>query len=180
MSSHSFKVTAPALGLPGHSEAEVLGAVTWLWLHSARHRELPLMALSQTLLTPLKAQQYILASADDGAGGMRPVAYLAWANLSAEAERRYLQCRSSALLPVQDWTGGDRMWMTDWVAPFGHTAQFGRLVTALLPESCFRLLYHRGDERGVRVKALRGDHVSRAQADAWWQDRPLAMPGDAA
>lgn len=63
-----FNITAPAFGMPGHSDAEVLGAIAWLWMHSTTHRELPLMALSQTLLAPMKAQQYILASAPDEKG----------------------------------------------------------------------------------------------------------------
>lgn len=173
MSSNSFNITAPALGMPGHSDAEVLGAVTWLWMHSSTHRELPLMALNQTLLAPLKARQYILASAPDGEGGFRPVAYLAWANLSAEAEGRYLQGASSTVLRSEDWDSGDRMWITDWVTPFRHAHKFWSLVETLLADSCFRALYHRGSERGRSVKAMHGASVSRAAADAFWADRPL-------
>jgi cytolysin-activating lysine-acyltransferase len=174
-----YTITAPALGLPGRSESEVLGAVTWLWMHSLKHRELPLMALSQTLLAPMKAQQFILASAPDGEGLLRPVGYLAWANLSAEAESRYLQTGASAHLRNEDWNSGDRMWITDWVTPFGQVAPFRTLVSKLLDESCFRALYHHGDQRGLRVKAMRGANVTRVQADAWWQARPLSAPASA-
>lgn len=179
MQATSYNITAPALGMPGHSESEVLGAVTWLWMHSPNHRELPLMALSQTLLAPMKAQQYIVASVADGTGGFQPIAFLAWANLSAEAEGRYIQGGSSALLRTEDWTSGDRMWITDWVTPFGHARQFRRLVTQLLADSSFRFLYHHSDTRGQHVKAMRGDKVSRAAADAWWFARPLSAPASA-
>lgn len=179
MQTTSFNITAPALGMPGRSESEVLGAVTWLWMHSATHRELPLMALSQTLLAPMKAQQYILASAPDGEGGFRPVAFLAWANFSAEAESLYMRGASSALLRSEDWSSGERMWITDWVTPFGHAAEFRRLVATLLADSCFRALYHHSDTRGQRVKAMRGANVTRADADAWWHARPLPAPASA-
>lgn len=146
-------------------------------MHSKKHRNVPLIALSQTLLTPLKSQQFILASAANDDGTQRPVAYLGWGNFDAEVERRYLKSGTTALLRTEDWSSGDRMWITDWVTPFGHTAQFRRTVQALLGDSCFRALYHRGDERGQRVKAMRGDQVTRALADGWWQARPLPASG---
>jgi cytolysin-activating lysine-acyltransferase len=170
----SFKIIAPALGLPSHSDAETLGAVTWLWMHSQRHRELPLIALSQSLLPPLKAQQFILVSDARSTVAVRPVAYVAWANLSAEAEGRYLRSGATAMLRAEDWTGGERMWLTDIVAPFGHTHQFCKLITRLLPDSCWRALYHRSDERGQRIKVMRGANVSPIDADSWWRTRPLS------
>jgi cytolysin-activating lysine-acyltransferase len=176
----SFKIVAPALGLPSHSDAETLGAVTWLWMHSQRHRDLPLIALSQSLLPPLKAHQFILVSDLRATAGGRPVAYVAWANFSAEAESRYLRSGATAMLHAEDWTGGDRMWVTDIVAPFGHTHQFCKLVTKLLPDSCWRALYHRGDERGQRIKVLRGENVSLVDADSWWRARPLSTVSAAA
>jgi cytolysin-activating lysine-acyltransferase len=169
----SLRITAPALGLPGYGETEILGAVTWLWMHSPKHRELPLIALSQALLAPLKAQQFILASAAHSGKGFRPVAYVGWANFNAEAESHYLQVGASALLRAEEWHSGDRMWITDWITPFGNAPQFRRIVQAQLADSCFRALYHRGDERGQRVMTMRGDRVSPSVAAAWWQARPL-------
>lgn len=174
MPNNSFVISAPALGFPARSESEALGAAAWLWMHSPQHRELPLIALSQALLTPLKAQQFMLASQAGPDGALRPVAYLAWANFNAEAEARYLACRAGALLRTEDWTSGDRMWITDWITPFGHAPQFRRRMQALLADSCFRALYHRAGERGPRIKQLRGANVSRAEADAWWLARPLS------
>jgi cytolysin-activating lysine-acyltransferase len=168
-----LNITAPALGLPGHSETEILGAITWLWMHSSRHRDLPLIALSQAVLAPLKAQQFILASATNSDGSFRPVAYVAWANFSAEAERHYLQVGATAFLRPEEWASGDRMWITDWVTPFGHAAQFYRVVQTLLPDSCSRTLYHRGDERGHRLMTMHGSRVSPSVARAWWRARPL-------
>jgi cytolysin-activating lysine-acyltransferase len=169
----SLRITAPALGLPGNGETEILGAVTWLWMHSPRHRELPLIALSQSLLAPLKAQQFILASAAHASGGLRPVAYVGWANFNAEAEHHYLEVGATAFLRAEEWRSGDRMWITDWITPFGHAREFRRVVQALLTDSCIRALYHRGDERGQRVMTMHGDRVSPSVAAAWWQARPL-------
>lgn len=173
METASLKIIAPALGYLGHSEAGVIGAVTWLWMHSNRHRELPLIALSQTLVPPVKAQQFILMEGQHENGSVVPVAYIAWANLSPDAESRYLASGASAFLQRDDWNSGDRSWITDWVCPFGHTARFRSIVHALLADSCFRILYHRGDERGQQVKVVRGARVTATDAKVWWQERPL-------
>ena len=170
----SFTITAPALGATTGSDIEAFGSIIWLWMHTPQHRDMPLHALNQVLLPPLKAQQYILASALNN-GVLRPVAYMCWANFSADSERRYLADANA--IPTSDWSSGDRMWATDWLTPFGHSAKFSKAVLSLLPGACFRGLYHRGDERGLRVKTFRGDNVSRLEANAWWQARPmLALP----
>ena len=173
MQIDAFFITAPALGAQAVSEAEVFGSVTWLWMQTPGHRDLPLYALNKVLLPPLKAQQYMLASASDG-NTLRPVAYVAWANFNADAESRYLH--SAAAIHPEDWNSGDRMWITDWFSPFGHTAALRKTVGKLLADSCMRSLYHRGQERGLRVMTFRGDNVSPHQAKAWWQARPMMAP----
>ena len=172
MSTSSLDIIAPALGLPGHSEAELFGALAWLCMHSNNHRDLPLASFSQTLLNPIKRQQFMLASALlDGV--QQPVAYIAWANFDADAESRYLADGNHTLMRPEDWNSGDRMWITDWVAPFGHTASFVHEVSTRLSESCYRFLYHKGDETGLQVKTLRGCAVSKEQAASWWSARPM-------
>ncbi|WP_425251657.1 toxin-activating lysine-acyltransferase [Janthinobacterium sp. NFX145] len=172
MNTSSLDIIAPALGLPGHSEAEMFGALAWLCMHSKNHRYLWLASLNQSLLNPVKRQQFMLASTlVDGV--QQPVAYIAWANFDADAESRYLADGNHSLMRPEDWNSGDRMWIMDWVAPFGHTASFVREVSTRLPESCFRFLYHKGDETGMQVKTSRGCAVSKAQAASWWSARPM-------
>jgi cytolysin-activating lysine-acyltransferase len=164
-------MTAPALHASGHSEAEVFGSVVWLWMNAKSQCDMPLHALSLWLLPALKSQQFVLASQRDG-DRVTPVAYLAWAKLTAEAESRYVDNPATGLL-AQDWQQGDRMWITDFFCPFGHAREFANAVSALLPHSCFRSFYHRGGERGMRILYFRGDQVSRDQAKQWWKDRPI-------
>lgn len=150
----SFHVISPAL-LPAvnadaedcptsWTEAEVLGASVWLWMHSNKHREIPLQVLSTLLLPAIKQQQFILIS-EHG----KPVFYLSWANMSAAAEARYIR-NPSFSMPQDDWNSGDRMWVLDWVAPFGHTPVISKLIKRyLLADRCMRSLYHRGNDRGL-------------------------------
>ena len=154
-------IIAPGLIEESWTEAEVFGSAAWLWMHSSSHRERPLHTLSAVLLPALKQRQFILASE---AG--RPVFYLSWANLSPEAEQRYLQ-QHPVCMPESDWNSGERMWLLDWVAPFGHTQIMHRLLKRqLFADRCARSLYHRGDERGLKIKTFRGTSVPREEAQA--------------
>jgi len=161
-------IIAPGLLEQSWNEAEVLGSAVWLWMHSTSHRERPLHTLSALLLPAIKYRQFILASE---AG--KPVFYLAWANLSLEAEQRYLQ-QHPVCMPDTDWNSGEYMWILDWVAPFGHTRVMRRLLERqLFANRCARALYHRGDERGLKIKTFRGMAVLPEEAQAWFQDHSL-------
>lgn len=166
-------IHAPALNpqAPVPSEAELLGSAVWLWMHSRTHQNMPLQALHALLLPPLRLGQYMLAVEQLG-NGSRPVAYVGWANLSPEAESRYIANPYHGLQP-QDWNSGDRMWMTDYFIPFGNVRPIHRQLQALMCNASFRYLYHRGQEQGVKVLTFSGSRVDRQQTRQWWRERPM-------
>nr|WP_314492051.1 toxin-activating lysine-acyltransferase [uncultured Pseudomonas sp.] len=153
-----FELIAPAFSEEPWNEAQALGSAVWLWMHSATHREMPLHTLNALLLPAVANRQFIVAH-EHG----RPVFYTAWCWFSAEAEQRYVQ-NPAVSLPAQDWNSGERLWMLDWVAPFGHSARLARLLQRhLFADSKLCALYHRGDERGLRIKHFQGAAVARAR-----------------
>lgn len=165
----NYDVQAPMLLGGEMGEAEALGAAVWLWMHSKMHRETPLYALPDLLLPAIKRQQYAIASRNG-----QPVFYLSWMWLNTDAEHRYLT-QSPLLLQESDWASGERMWLRDFIAPFGDLFPLRRLVTrALFPERCFRSLYHRGDSRGLCVMNFHGDNITASQAKAWRAATPLS------
>lgn len=165
----TLDIIAPGLIDEPWNEAAVLGSVTWLWMHSKAHRDAPLHSLPTLLLPALKQRQFVLAS-EHG----KPVCYLSWLKLDEAAEQRYVQ-HSPLALSEADWHSGERLWFNDWVAPFGHTAAFTRLLQRhLFANQCVRALYHRGDERGLRVKTFQGIGVIPEQARAWFAAHPVA------
>lgn len=150
------------------SSAEVLGAAVWLWMHSAFHRELALETLPTVLLPVIEKQQYMLVS-EQG----KPVFFISWMWMDEEAERRYLEA-PGIMTQERDWFSGSRLWLRDWVAPFGHTAAMRRLVTGyLFPEHCMRALWHHGMTHGKCVKNFRGVSVTPQQAADWRNANPL-------
>ena len=168
----ALQILAPGLLTQDWSEAEALGSAAWLWLHSAFHRDAPVHALGPMLVSAIKHRQFILAIE---AG--RPIFYLSWACFDEAAEARYLS-RHPVFMPDADWHCGDRMWILDWIAPFGHTRQISRLLEReLFAERWMRTLYHRGDERGLRVKTFQGRTVSRAFARQWFETHPVCRFG---
>lgn len=174
MRNDKLRLLAPAaLGQPCN-EIEALGSAVWLWMHSATHCNLPLHALNSILLPIIKRGQFVLAVDAD-----RPVFFLSWTQFSQTAETRYLQ-NSSLLISEGDWNSGDRIWFLDFVAPFGHAAEMSRLLTReVFPHSVMRALYHRGNERGLKVKIFRGAAVAHADARRWLAANPIAWPESA-
>lgn len=169
MRLETLDITAPGLIDEPWNEAAVFGSVTWLWMHSKAHRDAPLHSLPTLLLPALKQRQFVL-----GTEGGKPVCYLSWLNLDEAAEQRYLQ-QSPLTLRESDWNCGERLWMNDWVAPFGHSAAFTRILQRhLFTNRCARALYHRGDERGLRIKTFQGIGVIPEQARAWFAAHPVA------
>ena len=165
-----YDINAPALSNEPFNEAEVLGSAVWLWMHSDSHRNVPLHLLTTLLLPTIKAGQFILAS-ENG----KPVFYLSWATMSEEAERRYLR-NPPQFMPPADWTSGDRLWILDWVAPFGHSQQMREIVKRhLFAGLCARTLYHRGEEKGLRVIDFHGIAVTAEETHFWFKNNPPAL-----
>ncbi|MCL2644472.1 MAG: toxin-activating lysine-acyltransferase [Betaproteobacteria bacterium] len=167
----SLDVIAPGVVPAPFDESQVMGSATWLLMHSTAHREMPLWGLSVLLLPAIKHRQFVLAS-EQG----KPVFFVTWAMFSPDAERRYLVNPPLAMLET-DWISGDRTWILDWVAPFGHTRIASRLLLQrLFATHCFRSLDHRGNTRGLRVKNFHGIGVMAEEARAWSILNPPLLP----
>ena len=154
------------------NEVEVLGASAWLWMHSERHRLLALHHLNQMLLPVVRRGQYVLAFE---AG--KPVFFFSWAYFDMAAEQRWL-ADPDRVFEETDWNSGDRAWLIDWVAPYGHSRRMRYLLDEeLFPHSCIRLLSRNGSGRRVRILQHRGRKVTHDEARAYFAARPLPLPG---
>ena len=91
----------------------VFGQVVWLMMNMPQYRHVFLADLEWMVLPPIMLGQYRLFRAEN-----RVVAFAAWAYLSEVAEAR-LQEPNPRLAPAE-WKGGDRLWLIDLHAPFGH------------------------------------------------------------
>lgn len=171
MRTDGFTIIAPGFRETNHSEAELLGSAVWLWMHSPTHRDAPLYALNTDLLPAIKRKQFVLATINN-----TPVFYTSWASLSEAAERRYIH-HASSHIAEDDLNSWDRLWFLDWIAPFGHSQIMSRLLAkTFFMNKCVRSLYHRGNDRGIRVMNFHGIAVLPAEAKHWFATHPVDLP----
>ena len=166
----SLEVIAPKV-FPGTDcqEMDVLGSIIWLWEHSPEHQNIPLVMLPILLYPIITHRQFILAYENK-----RPIFFLGWAALSEAAEARYIT-NPAVHMPQADWCSGERLWFTDFVAPFGHTQQMMTFLRSdWMRYECGRSLYHRGEEQGFRVMQFRGKEVDFNAFKQWQAKYPLA------
>ena len=96
------------------SNADVLGEILWLYAHSPLHKRLRLFEVEQYVLPAVKHGRYRIYKRD----GM-PIGYVGIARLSKEIEDVWVS--GKYVLQPDDWVSGDRIWILQFVAPFGDT-----------------------------------------------------------
>lgn len=99
-----------------------IGQMVWLASFAENYRSFSVERLMSALVVPVELNQFRIYSSAEG----RPLAFVTWALLSEEAERRHLSANNGAHIPIvrmEDWRSGDRFWFIDLVAPFGHARQ---------------------------------------------------------
>lgn len=141
---------------------ERCGKMFWLWSNSGMHRSWDVATQTKHILPAAALDQ--CAFLEDKSGAVQ--GYCSWAFLSEEAEARYVLNPSS--LRPEDWTGGDRVWFIDWIAPFD--ARHTRILRKYMAQK-----FHSKLCRGIRVKpgnpvariaTYAGQGVSREEAQA--------------
>lgn len=139
-----------------------VGYVTWLCSQSPSHRRLFLQDLDWRVFPPILLGQYRLHT-DSKVGGL-PTAYASWAFLSEEAETGY---RETHKLRASDWRSGDRLWLVDFITPFGGSARLlSDLYYEIHPEREVKLLYPdaHGDPSETTLSALMRRHTAEAES----------------
>ncbi len=138
-------------------EHTVFGHIAWLWINSPLHKEWPLALLGINVIPAIAHAQYMLLTQHD-----LPVAYCSWAWLSPEAEKKYLADVNS--LTLTEWLSGERLWIIDWVAPFGHSFELFKKMRAKFPNAVARAIRVDRNKNVARVQEILGKHVNKNKA----------------
>lgn len=93
--------------------SDIFGQIVWLMTQSQGHRSFFISDLEWMVMPPVLQKQFRLFP-----GKNQPIGCALWATLSEEAEKR-LEEGATRLAP-QDWKSGDRLWLVELLAPFGH------------------------------------------------------------
>ena len=134
----------------------VLGQVVWLMMNMPQYRHVFLADLEWMVLPPILLNQYRLFRV-----GERVVAFAAWAYLSEAVEAR-LQGPNPRLAP-SEWKSGDRLWLIDLHAPFGHQEPaLKELRETALKGKTFKM--HRWTSQGRQIVEFAADEGAPATA----------------
>ena len=158
-----LQIIAPGLNpLEQYVEMEVVGTVVLICSQSKEHENIPLGLLSSIIFPPIINKQYVLILKNN-----QPIFYCAWALFDEAAETRHLTSNTS-YIPKEDWLSGDRMWITDWISPYGHSLFISRLLlSTLFCNKCIRSVYHRPNKKGMRVMTFKGSSVGKTEFIHW-------------
>ncbi len=153
------------------NEAQTLGTVAWLMLHSQLHRGLAISQLETLYLPAIRTGQYVLGILNETA-----VFYTAWTKLSVQAEQNFLEQGPLSITP-QSWQSGERVWLMDWIAPFGHSNQAVHDLKKLWATGIGRALYLPPNKnKEMRLIEIHGNAVSRREARTYFGNHSIAAP----
>lgn len=104
---------APAQTPP--TVSHILGEMTWLLTQSPLHRALSIGDLEWLVMPALLHEQFYIFR-----DGNRPVGLALWAKCGPEAAKKLDggMIEPENRLTLEEWTGGDQIWLVDLIAPF--------------------------------------------------------------
>jgi len=148
--------------------SHLLGEMTWLLTQSPLHRALTIQDLEWLVMPALLNEQFYLFRDGD-----RPVGLALWAETNAEGEAKLGRgmIEPENRLTLEEWSGGDRIWLVDLIAPFADAENrhveimMADLISKPLQGRSFQ--FHRTDpvtgaRTAQRVEADAGEKLAEA------------------
>ena len=127
----------------------LLGSIAWLMLRSQIHKHLFITDLEWLIIPPVMLKQMRIFRNQN-----TPIGYISWASLTQEAEERFL--KGNARISPKDWNAGDRLWIIDFISPFGAGNQFLKLVQEqIFKDKDIKILKLKKDGRGMEGVLLK-------------------------
>jgi len=165
ISSSELQILMPCLNDQPINRIEVLGMISWLWIHSPLHQDWPVALMDINVLPAIAHRQFLIIRNKKGL----PIHYTSWAFFDEKRERQYLQNTNS--IGFNDWNCGDRMWFIDWIAPHGGSRSFiDKLRRDFFPDgAAFALRVKKHCTKGV-IQDHFGINLNGAQKN-YFKDR---------
>src|SRR5688572_27244467 len=99
---------------PPHQLHQLIGEITLLMMLSQVHRKMQIRDIADIVLPFINLDQFRIYRN----GVKRPVGFITWAYFSEEVEKEYLN--GKAVLSEKELNSGKIIYMTDFIAPYGH------------------------------------------------------------
>jgi cytolysin-activating lysine-acyltransferase len=112
-----IRVVAPSIVQEATwNEAEILGAMVWLWNKNPSYKVSALDSALAVLLPIIRSKNFALVSNDD-----RPIGYINWAFFNAEEENLYLTKTRDyvSFVNCKQVDQSKKLWILSFFCPFG-------------------------------------------------------------
>lgn len=121
----AFDTRNGAEGPTAPTVSHLLGEMTWLLTQSPLHRALAIGDLEWLVMPALLHQQFYVFR-----DGEQPVGLALWAKCSPEAAKKLDRgmIEPENRLTLEEWNGGDQIWLVDLIAPFANAENRHREV----------------------------------------------------
>lgn len=126
-----------------------LGYAAHLLSQSPKAKDRPLQYVQQVIAPAIAHQQLRLLFDENGA----PAAFIVWARLAPDVERRILTS-SSIALNFSEWNEGSSLWLLDLIAPRGHLPYVLQHARDVLFKGEQRVRYLRQTRSGARAMEI--------------------------
>ena len=126
----------------------LIGEITALMMVSPVHRQFQVRDLADIILPAINLNQFRIYRNDKN----EPVALVTWGYFSKEVEQQYIG--GKAVLSEAELASGDIIYLTDFIAPYGHIKQVVKdLKLNVFPNDIGHSI--RFDEQGKPRKKIR-------------------------
>ena len=102
---------------------QIIGEVTSLMMLSKVHRKMQVRDIADIILPPINLNQFRIYYNSQ----KEPVGFVTWGNFDEATLQKYLL--GDTILTTEEWNGGDNLFFTDFIAPFGHTKKIFKDLT---------------------------------------------------
>jgi cytolysin-activating lysine-acyltransferase len=155
---HAARPPSETAVTTARNSASILGDITWLMMESPWHRGRTVEDFARLVLPPIKLRQFRLFH-----HGNIPIAFVSWARLSPEAERRYLE--DPYALQPDDWMSGKAIYLADFVASRGAIRKIAPYLRRdpLIAAGPVRGVRNRNDARMI-IEVFADDHGRHVKA----------------
>ena len=99
-------------------------------MDSPFHRKWKVSSVLERIIPPLALGQFRIVVKNE-----KPVGFLTWALFTEDAETAYL--KKHRKIKLEEWNAGDRLWFTDFVAPYGKVREIIKAIDESLKSEQF-------------------------------------------
>ena len=133
----------------------LIGEITTLLMCSNLHRKYFVDDIGTEFIPPINLNQFRLYKKNT-----EPIALVTWAFLTKELEEKYATGDYS--LRPKDWNAGDRGWIIDFLAPFGHAKEVIKdLKNNIFPDNRGKAVRVDANGKIKSIYTLHGRNISK-------------------